>query len=285
MLGVFDSGLGGLSVVRRLKERLPHHEVLFFADQAHVPYGDREPADLAALLQSNVRFLNEAGVSMIVMGCNTSCAIAQQFGWPQSSAPIVDLIESAALVAARNRFKKVGVVATSATVAAKAYSRSIVQQISDAQVFEVAAPALVPLVEDGKAGTEEAHKAVAAVCRQLPRDLDAVILACTHYPILDLHFADALGADVRLIDPALEQAERAAHLAASNGVLQGVAPTTYVTSGDVERFRTAVRMITGEFEPDVREAGDIPLAGRDTVSSIPQPPLSQRESAAPYARE
>jgi len=252
LLGVFDSGLGGLSVVRRLKERLPHHEVLFFADQAHVPYGDRAPNDLASLLADNVRFLNEAGVSMIVMGCNTSCAIAQRFGWPSSRAPIVDLIESAALVVQRNGFAKIGVVATAATVDAKAYSRAITSHVPNAQVFELAAPALVPLVEAGKAGTQAAHEAVGAVCRELPRDVDAVILACTHYPILDLHFADALGESVVLIDPAIEQAERASQLAIANGVAHGVAPTTYITSGDVERFRTAVRMITGEFDPNVR---------------------------------
>ncbi len=252
MLGIFDSGLGGLSVVRRLKERLPHHELLFFADQAHVPYGDREPNDLAALLGKNVRFLNDAGASMIVVGCNTSCAIAQRFGWPQSRAPIVDLIESAARAVAREQFDRVGVVATNATVNAKAYTRAIQAHHAGATVVEVAAPALVPLVEAGKAGTQEAHEAVAEVCAQLPRNLDAVILACTHYPILDLHFADALGEDVVRIDPAIEQAERAAELAVANGIARGVAPTSYVTSGDVERFGIAVRMIMGEFEPNVR---------------------------------
>ncbi|MBV9148472.1 MAG: glutamate racemase [Candidatus Eremiobacteraeota bacterium] len=258
MLGVFDSGLGGLSVVRRLKERVPHHELLFFADQAHVPYGDREPNELASLLARNIHFLNHAGVSMIVMGCNTSCAIAQQFGWPASSAPIVDLIESAALVIERQGYRKVGVVATTATVRAKAYSRAITSRVPNARVFEVAEPALVPLVEAGKAGTQEAHEAVAAVCDQLPSDLDAVILACTHYPILDLHFADALGEGVALIDPAFEQAERAATLAVANGIAHGVAPSTYITSGDLEPFRTAVRMITGEFEPNVKAVA--PLA-------------------------
>ena len=262
MLGVFDSGLGGLSVVRRLKERLPHHELLFFADQAHVPYGHREPAELAALLERNVSFLNESGVSIIVMGCNTSCAMAQRFGWPSSRATIVDLIESAALVVQRDGFRKVGVVATTATVEEKAYSRAINSRAPSAQVFEAAAPALVPIVEAGKAGTQEAHEAVAAVCKQLPRDLDAVILACTHYPILDLHFSDALGENVALIDPAIEQAERAATLAVANGIAHGIAPVTYITNGDVEAFRIAVRMITGEFDPNVKAVATTSRRGR-----------------------
>jgi len=250
MLGIFDSGLGGLSVVRRLKERLPHHELFFFADQAHVPYGDRPSHELAGLLAQNVRFLNEAAVTMIVMGCNTSCAIAQEFGWPPSSVAILDLIESAALVVERSGFFNVGVIATSTTVRARAYSRAIHARVPKAVVFEVAAPGLVPLVEAGKVGTQEAHEAVAAICAQLPASLDAVILACTHYPILDLHFADALGPSVMRIDPALEQAERAAKLSAGNGIARGLAGTTYVTNGDLEAFRVAVRMITGEFEPN-----------------------------------
>ncbi|MDQ6929450.1 MAG: glutamate racemase [Candidatus Eremiobacteraeota bacterium] len=252
MLGVFDSGLGGLSVVRRLRERLPHHDLLFFADQAHVPYGGRQAEDLARLLRQNVTLLNDAGVSMIVMGCNTTCAIAQRFGWPQSAARILDLIEAAVIAVERSGAKRIGVVATEATVNTGAYTNAITARIAGARVTQIAAPALVPLVERGLAGTQEAHDAVAGVCAQLPHDLDAVVLACTHYPILDLHFADALGEGVRRIDPALVQADRAAEFA-GNGVLPiGLGEIRYCTNGDVETFRTSVRMIAGDFNPDVR---------------------------------
>lgn len=249
MIGIFDSGLGGLSVVRRVRERLPQHDLLFYADQAHVPYGERTPEDLARLLRENIAWLNAAGVSSIVMGCNTSCAIAQQFGWPQSDVPILDLIESAGIAAERSGAKRIGVVATSATVKSGAYKRTIQKRVPGADVIEVAAPALVPLVEAGKAGTEEAHRAVAGVCAELPRNVDAVILACTHYPILDAHFADALGAGVTRIDPALVHAERV-----QPGEESGTGTTTYVTNADLELFRTAVHMITGEFSPSVRTA-------------------------------
>src|SRR5438270_7370410 len=97
MLGLFDSGLGGLTVLRRVRELLPSSDLIFFADQAHVPYGDRSAAELADLLTQNVTFLNARGAELIVMACNTSCATASEFGWPASRAPIVDLIESAAV--------------------------------------------------------------------------------------------------------------------------------------------------------------------------------------------
>ena len=248
MIGILDSGLGGLSVVRRVRERFAHHDLLFFADQAHVPYGERSPEDLARLLRENLAWLNAAGVSSIVMGCNTSCAIAQQFGWPASAAPVLDLIESAALAVERGGARRVAVVATTATVRSGAYKRTIQARLPDVSVTEIAAPELVPLVEAGKAGTQEAHIAVAAVCRAVPPETDALVLACTHYPMLDAHFADALGESVMRIDPAVLHAERVDPGEPGTGV------TTYVTNGDLEPFRTAVHMITGEFSPVIRSA-------------------------------
>lgn len=251
MLGIFDTGLGGLSVVRRLRERLPAHDLLFFADQAHVPYGARTPQDLVHLLKNNLGLLNDAGVSSIVMGCNTSCAIARQFGWPQSHARILDLIEAGVVAVEQSGAKRIGVIATQATVNSGAYTKAL-QRIPGAQITEVAAPTLVPLVESGLAGTETAQRAVAEVCAQLPTDMDAVVLACTHYPILDLHFADALGDRVMRIDPAFAQAECAAQFAQQNGAhAAGLGDTLYRTNGDVEAFRTSIRMIMGDFSPNV----------------------------------
>lgn len=245
MLGVFDSGLGGLTVVQRLREKLPGHDIVFFADQLHVPYGDRTPAELVRLLRSNVEFLSARRVDAIVMACNTSCATAARAGWPPAKAPIVDLIESAAIAVEGAGYRRIGVVATAATAATGAYTQKITARVAHARVFEVAAPALVPLVEAGKLEGDEPRAAVAAVCAQLPRDLDAVLLACTHYPLLDGHFSAALGAGVVRIDPAIVHAERVAAMAAQEGFAAGTGRITCVTSGDPERFRAAVTNVLG----------------------------------------
>jgi glutamate racemase len=250
VLGLFDSGLGGLTVLQRLHERLPRQDIVFFADQLHVPYGDRTPAELVKLLHANVEFLDARHVDAIVMACNTSCATAAREGWPSANAPILDLIESAAIAVESAGYKRIGVVATAATTATRAYTQKITTRIPDAHVFEVAAPALVPLVEAGKLEGEEPRAAVAAVCAQLPRDLDAVLLACTHYPLLDAHFAAALGDPVERIDPAVVHAERAAAIAAHEGFAAGTGSITCITSGDLERFRLAVRKVLGEM-PEV----------------------------------
>ena len=261
MIGLFDSGLGGLTVIRRLRERLPHADIVFFADQANVPYGDREPEELHGLLAANLARLDEYGSDAIVMACNTSCAIAERYGWPSTRAPVLDLIDSAATAAQRAGYRRLGVVATAATVAAGSYGRTLRSAIPRAEVWEVAAPALVPLVESGDVSGARARAAVEAVCRELPADLDAVIYGCTHYPVLGAHFARALGDRVSMLDPAVMQADRTAALLRARGVPNEEGAVRYVTSGDPSAFAAAVARVTGEGAPRVE-----PLPGTATSS-------------------
>ena len=166
MIGLFDSGLGGLTVIRRLRERLPNADIVYFADQAHVPYGDREPEELFELLVANLGWLDAQGVDAIVMACNTSCAIAQRYGWPSTRSPVFDIIDSAATAVQRAGYRRVGVVATAATVDAGSYGRTLRAAVPGAEVWEVAAPALVPMIEAGRlTGTRAARR---GRCR-LPR--------------------------------------------------------------------------------------------------------------------
>ncbi len=239
MIGLFDSGLGGLTVVRRVRALLPKHDIVFLADQKHVPYGDRDPAELSKLMRANLAWLDAQGVDAIVMACNTSCAVADTYGYPHMSAPILDLIESAAIAVHDAGFSRVGVVATRATVNSGAYGRKIAALAPGARVYEAAAPTLVPLVESGATQGDDARRAVAEACAVLPRDMDAVVLACTHYPVLDAHFAAVLGANVARIDPAYEQAGRTAALVASRGIRAGNGLTRYATTGDPRAFERA----------------------------------------------
>ena len=263
MLGLFDSGLGGLTVVRRVREVLPLHDIMFFADQANVPYGDRDPEDLHRLLAANLARLDDYGADAIVMACNTSCAIAERYGWPSTRAPVLDLIDSAATAAQRAGYRRLGVVATAATVGAGSYGRSLRAAIPSAEVWEIAAPALVPLVESGDVHGARSRAAVDAVCAELPSDLDAVIYGCTHYPVLSEHFAAALGKSVALVDPAVMQAERAAGLLAARELPLEAGAVRYVTSGDPNAFAAAVARITGEAAPAVE-----PLARVATIDPL-----------------
>lgn len=257
MLGIFDSGIGGLTVVRPLRERLPEHDIIYLADQAHVPYGDRTPDELLAFMRNNLDYLNDAGAEAIVVACNTSSAIAAEAGWPPSAAPILDLIESAATAVAARGARRIGVIATAATTRSGAYGRAIRARAPQAHVEEVAAPALVPLVEAGRVHGGVVRTAVADACAPFSRDLDLVVYGCTHYPVLDAHFEAVLGASTARLDPALAQADAAARLVAERGIAPGAGVVRYATTGEPRALAASIRSILGELEPSVVSAAEI----------------------------
>jgi len=244
IVGIFDSGLGGLTVLRSVRARMPYIDVVYLADQAHVPYGDRTNEDLAQLLRANIGYLDAQGVSAIVMGCNTSCATAARFGWPPASVPIFDLIEAAAEAVARTGAQRIGVVATTATTNSGAYGKAIRRISAGLEVQEVAAPALVPLVEARKLTGPEPRAAVVAAHAAFTNPIDALVLACTHYPLLDEHFAAVFGPKVIRIDPAESQARRVETFARS-AQLQGSGRTRYVTTGPLEPLQSALEALAG----------------------------------------
>ncbi len=230
-----------------MRARLPTQDIVYLADQRHAPYGDRTHAELRGLLAANIASLEEAGVDAIVMGCNTSCSIAARYGWPEHRVPVLDLIAAAAEAVARSGAKRIAVLATTATAGSGAYGDAIRRLVPQARVEEVAAPALVPLVEAGKLDGEEPRAAVAAACAYFAAPFDAIVLACTHYPLLDASFAKALGPNVLRLDPALVQAERAAAFALASPAEAG--RTRYVTTGPIEPYRTAIEALLGPLGP------------------------------------
>jgi glutamate racemase len=243
VIGVYDSGLGGLTVLAALRAAGIGDDVVYFADQAHVPYGERTDADLHGLLTANLSWLEGHGVDLVVMGCNTSCAVAGRLGWPSASfrLPIQDLIVNGARAFARTAFRRVAVVATAATVRSHAYASAIAAVAPNVEVVEIAAPRLVPLIEAGAGESPDARAAVREVVAQFPPDVDAIVYGCTHYPLLDAHFAAALPAATR-IDPAREQARAVLAL----NLPQAAGTTLYVTNGDVTAFEKNIRHWTGD---------------------------------------
>ena len=243
MIGVYDSGLGGLTVLAALRGAGIGDEVVYFADQAHVPYGEKTDDELSALLAANLAWLRDHGADLVVMGCKTSCAVASRRGWPDVRFPlgVADLIDNGARAFAASPARRVAVIATAATVRSGAYGRAIRAVAPAIDVLEVAAPALVPLVEAGASESDAARDAVTALAATLPPGVDAIVYGCTHYPLLDAHFARALP-QVARFDPALEQARAVARLPLAGGN----ARTTYVTNGDVAAFERNVRRWTGD---------------------------------------
>ncbi|HTX02915.1 MAG TPA: glutamate racemase [Candidatus Acidoferrales bacterium] len=257
MLGIFDSGLGGLTVLQQLRRRLPRHDITYLADQAHVPYGDRTEDELVGFLRDNMRYLESAASDAIVVACNTTCAIAIKHGWPTASVPVLNLIDNAAEAIAALGARKVGVLATTVTTKTRAYGNAIRARLPGIVVEEVAAPALVPLVEAGRYSGRAVRAAVEEACESFSRDLDVLVYGCTHYPILDPHFAAIFGEGMVRLDPAIAQADATVKLVDELGISEGSGATLYATSGEPMAFAAAVRALLAEENPQVVFAHDI----------------------------
>ncbi len=208
-IGLFDSGIGGLTVVRELLWRLPQEPLLYVADTAHVPYGSRTPDELRGLAVGLCRWLERQGCKLIVVACNSSSAVALPEAQAAVSVPVIGVIEGGAQAAVQVlNGRQVGVVATAATVNSGAYPRAIERLCPAAAVTQVACPAFVPLVEAGRLGTPDAYAAVCECLEQLPlRELDALVLGCTHYPFLAPVIRMRTEEWTHLVDPAVETAK------------------------------------------------------------------------------
>jgi glutamate racemase len=215
LVGLFDSGLGGLTVLRQVQRLYPHSPCLYLGDTARVPYGTRSVEDIRAIAAEVVAWLRLQGVGVLVMACNTSNALALDLAVAEAGVPVVGLIDS---VAAAIDCDRVGVLATPATVASGAYLRSIHAVRPQATVTEVACPAFVPLIEAGDLDGPDLRAAASGYLEPLLRaGVDAVVMGCTHYPLLRDLFTRLLPSHIRLVDPAEAAVARLGPLLASLG--------------------------------------------------------------------
>lgn len=187
-IGIFDSGLGGLTVVKAIRENMPYENIVYLGDSLNVPYGDKTPGQITEFAFRNTEFLLSKGVKAIAIACNTADATARRELGQCYTLPIVGVIAPASEKAAGlTRNKKVGVLATATAVKSGAYERMVKSYLSDCEVFSVAAPKLVPLVESGKINKSD-PETVAALQEYLEplekEGIDTLILGCTHYPLL-----------------------------------------------------------------------------------------------------
>jgi len=222
-IGVFDSGVGGLTVAKEIEAKLPHEHIAFVGDEIHIPYGDRPPDQILSYALGITRFLiDRCGAKMVIMACNMSSALALEEArrmFPQ--APILGVIDAGARAAARaSRDGRVGILATQGTVNTRAYTRALSGLLEDADVYEQACPRFVPLIESGGADSPEAHEAVAEYTEPLMLGgYGTIVLGCTHYPFLADAIGRRVGPEVTLIDPAEETAIEAGEILADTGML------------------------------------------------------------------
>ncbi|MCX6934642.1 MAG: glutamate racemase [Verrucomicrobia bacterium] len=201
-LGVFDSGIGGLTVVKELRATFPRRDILYVGDTARVPYGNKSAETVKAFSREIISFLKGKGADRIVVACNTASALAVESLRSSVGLPLHGMIESGVIAAlAAEGEGPVGVIGTSATISSGAYQQALGKARPGLKVFAQATPLLVPLVEEGWLEGEVTEKVVREYLEPLMREkIRVLVLGCTHYPLLKPVFAKVLGAEVKLVD-------------------------------------------------------------------------------------
>jgi glutamate racemase len=240
VIGVFDSGFGGLTVLRELRRVLPAADYLYFGDTAHLPYGAKSVRTVAKYAISAAHFLEEHGIEMLVIACNTATALAFDEIRAAVCVPVVGVIEPGAQrAAAISKSKKVVVAATEATVASHAYQRALQQQ--GLQATEKACPLFVPLVEEGwvehRVTEEVAHIYMDEVFQNGGRDADVLVLGCTHYPLLRPLLLRVVPRSVEIVDSAESTAAKVVELLGANRAQGALGDLRCYATDSVEKFR------------------------------------------------
>ncbi len=256
MIGVFDSGVGGLSVLRALRARLPRETYLYVADQAHVPYGPRPLLEVRRFAEGITRYLLGQGADLIVVACNTASAAALHYlRQTFSSVPFVGMEPAVKPAAEQTRSGVVGVLATPATFQGKLYASVVERFAHDVVVLQDTCPGLVEQIEAGALKAPETRRILErALHPMLAQGIDTVVLGCTHYPFVMPLIAEIAGPGVRVIDPAPAIARQTERLLVRHHLQ---APATaqgrvyYRTTGEKRVLQEAVHTLLGEDSPDV----------------------------------
>ena len=202
-IGLFDSGIGGLTVLRSLMTQLPSESFIYLGDTARLPYGNKSPATIERYLTQNIHFLERQGVKAVVVACNTASTVLLDRKM-DFNVPVYNVIEPGAQAALKaSSGKRIGVLGTKATVAAKAYVNAILKLEGGAQVFQQACPLLVPLVEEGWEDDPLTNLVIYRYVNPiLQNGIDTLILGCTHYPALRGGIGRVAGPNIQLVDSA-----------------------------------------------------------------------------------
>ena len=254
-IGIFDSGLGGLTVLKEVRRALPRENIIYFGDTAHVPYGSKSAETVTAYSLEIARFLCEKKIKLLIVACNTASALALETLRKEIKVPVIGVIEPGAKRAVTvSSGGRIGVIGTEATVRSGAYSKAIKALKKDARVVSLACPLFVPLVEEGW-WRHRVTKMIAAEYLDTlkPEYLDTLILGCTHYPVIKDVLSALAGPHVALIDSAQAVAAEAKELLVARGGQRksGRGVTHIYASDDAARFKRLAANILGSKLPEV----------------------------------
>ncbi|MGD1805697.1 glutamate racemase [Dapis sp. BLCC M126] len=237
-IGIFDSGIGGLTVLRELYRQLPNESILYFGDTARLPYGTRTTEEILQFVDEIIGWLVKSGVKMILMACNTSSALALEKVKSKFDIPILGLIVPGAN-AAVEKGKRIGVIATPATAASNAYRHAILEADDSVQVWQVGCPYFVPLIEQNQLHDPYTYQIAEEYLMPLiQQQIDTLVYGCTHYPYLEPILQLLLPTSVNFVDPAVYLVEVAARELETLNLqnYKTLKPTKFVVTASPQKF-------------------------------------------------
>lgn len=241
-IGIFDSGFGGLTVMRAIRTLLPHEHIIYFGDTARLPYGSKSPDTILRYSRENAAFLKDLGIKVLVIACHTACSVALEQLRESLDIPIIGIIEQGVEEIARvSKTGQIAILGTRATISSGVYQQHLQKKLPTASISPISCPLFVPLVEEGYIDHPLTDLAVQEYLRPLKlKTVDAVLLGCTHYPLLHAMIQKELGPNVSLVDPADTCAEKTKEILIEHMLLnetKGRPHYQFYVSDDPEKFR------------------------------------------------
>lgn len=249
-IGVFDSGVGGLTVASEIMKQMSREKIYYYADTARVPYGERTSEEIKSFVNEIIALLLGEGVKAVIMACNTSSAIALEGAGKKFDIPILGVIEPAVSVAlSETREKRIGVIANLATTNSGAYKNKFLENGNGVAVFQQACPMLVPLVERGIVDGEDVKIVLRSYLEPLKaQKIDTLILGCTHYPYLIKPIEEIMGDGVKIINPAYQAVKDMKSILEKRNLLSegtGLPEHKYFVSGERQSFIKVAEKLLG----------------------------------------
>lgn len=237
-IGLFDSGFGGLTVMREVARLLPHENLIYLGDTAHLPYGNKSPQTVVRYAFENAAFLMEKNIKLLMIPCHTACCHAIALLQEQLPVPVIGVIQPGLDLV--KDFQRIGILGTTSTIESGLYQSLIKKQNPKAMILAKACPLFVPLIEEGFYNHPSMDLIAESYLAPLRGQIDAALLACTHYPLIRSAVQKVLGLDVALMEPAERCASQAKDYLTQNGLLnpQTDKPTyEFFATDDPEKFR------------------------------------------------
>lgn len=255
-IGVFDSGVGGLTVVKEIQKVLPNESVVYLGDTARVPYGSRSNETIKKFSLECAKYLENKNIKVLIIACNTVSAVAMDYLKENLNIPIFGVVIAGSKMAVQiTENGKIGVIGTEATVKSGAYKREILKNSEQNEVFSKSCPLFVPIVEEGLQDTDIAISTIKHYINELTeKNIDTIVMGCTHYPILENSIRKVVGNEIKLVNPAKETVKSVKEYIEKEN-LYNLDKTKYefFVTDDAEKFKTTLDSVTKKEEYELNE--------------------------------